>query len=70
MATAPQDTSVKVDLSRLELRMRHGRQEAFCRACGGWMVFNQKTYLGQRDAMWQLPHNYPCTNMEAHAKPK
>lgn len=64
MPYIPHDKTKPLDLTGVELRERHGRQEAFCPSCGAWLLIND-WYNGDRAVIRQLAHLYPCENYNA-----
>lgn len=57
------DQSIPLNFYGLEIRERHGYEEAYCAGCGSWVRIG-RFYMGDRLVMRQIPHNPPCPTYE------
>ena len=58
------DTSLPLNLYRLDLEVFQGHTVARCKGCNVWVKIS-KHYKGDTLVLRAVPHIYPCPNYEA-----
>jgi hypothetical protein len=58
------DTTLLLNLYRLDLEQFQGHTVARCKGCNSWVKIS-KHYMGDTLVLRAVPHIYPCPNYEA-----